>query len=69
MPLESPSHRYARLQVRYLIDGRQALAMESSIYPDMPQYPLNWLEKAVKTRRKKREAEFGNLAAGYLVCI
>jgi hypothetical protein len=64
LPLESPSHHYTRLQVRYLIDNRQVLEMGSSIYPDMPQYPLNWLEKAIKTRRKRLNDEFGSPISG-----
>jgi hypothetical protein len=63
-PLETPEHHYTRLRVRYLIDNRQVLEMESAIYPFMPEAPLVWLEKAIQTRRKELRARFGNPVSG-----
>lgn len=70
LPLRSPSHYYVDLRVRYLIDNRQVLEMESSITPFVAQLPLNWLKKAVKTRRKKYSETFGDpVSLNHLICI
>jgi len=70
LPLRSPKHYYVDLRVRYLIDNRQVLEMESSTTPFLAQLPLNWLKKAAKTRRKKLSETFGDpVSTNHLICI
>jgi len=70
LPLDSPSHRYDRLRVRYLVDNRLVLELESSINPYLAEEPLTWLKKAINTRRKYLSTTIGELVSDqHLICV
>ena len=70
LPLRSPKHYYVDLRVRCLINGQQVLELESATTPFLAQLPLTWLEKAIKTRRKKLGGTFGDpVSLNHLICI
>jgi hypothetical protein len=70
LPLETPEHRYVRLLVKYMIDARPVLEMESSIRTNEADLPLVWLKKAVHSRRKELSATFGNpVSSEHLILI
>ena len=59
-----PQEKYfIDLRVRYFIDDRQALELGSSISTGRAQQALDWLEKAVKTKRKKISETFSDMLA------
>lgn len=59
-----PQEKYfIDLHVRYFIDDRQVLELESSISTGRAQQALDWLEKAVKTKRKKISETFSDMLA------
>jgi hypothetical protein len=51
---------YIDLRVRYFIDDRQVLEMESSISTGRAQRALDWLAKAVRTKRRKITETFSD---------
>jgi hypothetical protein len=54
---------YIDLRVRYFIENRQVLELESSISTGQAQQALDWLAKAVKTKRKKISETFSDMLA------
>lgn len=44
---------YIDLRIRYFIEDRQVLEFESSVSTGLVQKALDWLARAVKTKRKK----------------
>lgn len=48
------------MRVRYFIDNRQVLDLESSISASRVQRALDWLAKAIKTKRKKLTETFSD---------
>ena len=51
---------YIDLRVRYFMDDQQVLELESSISTGRAQQALDWLAKAVKTKRKKMTETFSD---------
>ncbi len=59
-----PQEKYfIDLRVRYFIDDRQVLELGSSISTGRAQQALDWLEKAVKTKRKNISETFSDMLA------